>query len=33
MELSEDVAKCAKSLEEHYVQARYPDARLGHYER
>jgi HEPN domain-containing protein len=33
VELSEDVAKCAKSLEEHYVQARYPDARLGPYER
>jgi len=29
VELSEDVAKCAKSLEEHFVQAMYPDARLG----
>lgn len=29
----EDVAKCAKSLEEHYVQARCLDARLGPYER
>ena len=28
----EDVARCAKSLEEHYIQARYPDARLGPYE-
>jgi len=33
VELSEDVAKCAKSLEEHYVQARYPDAQLGTCER
>jgi len=24
VELSEDVAKCAKSLEEHCVQARFP---------
>ncbi len=32
-ELPEEVARCAKSLEEHYIQARYPDARLGHYER
>jgi len=29
----EDVARCAKSLEEHYVQARCPDARVGPYER
>ncbi|MFP3199022.1 MAG: HEPN domain-containing protein [Thermoproteus sp.] len=29
----EDVARCAKSLEGHYVQARYPDARVGPYER
>jgi HEPN domain-containing protein len=33
VELTGDVARCAKSLEEHYVQARYPDARLGPYER
>ena len=32
VELGEDVAVCAKQLEEHYVQARYPDARLGPYE-
>lgn len=31
--LSEEVARRAKSLEEHYIQARRPDARLGHYER
>jgi HEPN domain-containing protein len=33
VELSEDVASCAKSLEEHFVQAMYPDARLGPCER
>ncbi|MEL9990056.1 MAG: HEPN domain-containing protein [Thermoproteus sp.] len=32
-DLDERLAKCAKSLEEHYIQARYPDARLGPYER
>ncbi|MEZ0319667.1 MAG: HEPN domain-containing protein [Pyrobaculum sp.] len=31
--LGEDVARCAKALEEHYIQARYPDARLGPYEK
>ena len=33
VELSEDVARCAKSLGERFVQAMYPDARLGRYER
>ncbi|AEA13652.1 HEPN domain protein [Thermoproteus uzoniensis 768-20] len=31
--LDEGVAKCAKFLEQHYLQARYPDARIGEYER
>ncbi|MGC8582555.1 MAG: HEPN domain-containing protein [Thermoproteus sp.] len=29
----EDVMRCAESLESHYVQARYPDARLNEYRR
>ena len=28
-----DVARCAEELENHYVQARYPDARVGEYRR
>lgn len=32
-ELGDEVAKCAKALEQHYVQSRYPDARVGEYER
>ena len=32
-ELGEEAAKCAKALEQHYVQSRYPDARIGEYER
>jgi len=32
VQLPEEVAVCAKTLEEHYIQARYPDARLGSYE-
>jgi len=31
--LPDEVARCAKSLEEQYIQARCPDARLGPYER
>ncbi|WP_148682945.1 HEPN domain-containing protein [Pyrobaculum ferrireducens] len=31
--LPEDVVRCAESLESHYVQARYPDARLNDYRR
>jgi len=31
-QLPEEVAVCAKAREEHYIQARYPDARLGPYE-
>lgn len=27
----EDVMKCAEALETHYIQARYPDARLNEY--
>lgn len=27
----EDVARCCVALEEHYLQARYPDARLNEY--
>lgn len=30
--LREEVVRCAKELEQHYVQARYPDARLTPYE-
>lgn len=26
-----DVVRCAESLEQHYVQARYPDARINDY--
>jgi len=33
VEFPEEAARCSKSLEEHYIQARYPDARLGPYER
>lgn len=30
--LKEEVARCTKEFEQHYVQARYPDARLTPYE-
>ena len=33
VEVPGEVARCAKQLEEHYVQARYPDARVGPYEK
>jgi len=32
VQLREEVAVCAKALEEHYIQARCPDARVGSYE-
>lgn len=32
-QVPEEVSRCAKELEEHYLQARYPDARLMGYSR
>jgi len=32
-QLPEEVAVCAKALEEHHIQARCPDARVGPYEK
>lgn len=32
IEIGEGVALCAKALEQHYVQSRYPDARVSDYE-
>ncbi|MEZ0318418.1 MAG: HEPN domain-containing protein [Pyrobaculum sp.] len=29
----EEVARCAELLEQHYVQARYPDARINNYKK
>ncbi|MCX8193614.1 MAG: HEPN domain-containing protein [Nitrososphaeria archaeon] len=33
IEITDEVIECARKLEEHYLQARYPDARLSEYTR
>ncbi|WP_069807087.1 HEPN domain-containing protein [Vulcanisaeta thermophila] len=32
-EVPSEVIRCAESLEQHYVQAKYPDARINNYRR